>query len=58
MNKASEYLKSAESIEALEIGQLVDLVINDAIEAGSSDIHIEPWDASLIVRVRLNCVLQ
>ena len=58
MNKASEYLKSSGSIETLEIGNLVDLVISDAIEAGSSDIHIEPWDASLTVRIRLNGVLQ
>ena len=58
MNKASEYLKSSGSIETLEIGNLVDLVISDAIEAGASDIHIEPWDASLVVRVRLNGVLQ
>jgi general secretion pathway protein E len=58
MNKASEYLKSADSVESLEITHLVDLMIGDAIESGASDIHIEPWDASLVVRIRLNGVLQ
>ena len=58
MNKASEYLQSADSVESLEITHLVDLMISDAIESGASDIHIEPWDASLVVRVRLNGVLQ
>jgi len=58
MNKASEYLQSADSVESLEITHLVDLMISDAIESGASDIHIEPWDASLVVRIRLNGVLQ
>lgn len=58
MNKASQYLQSADSVDSLEITHLVDLMINDAIESGASDIHIEPWDASLVVRIRLNGVLQ
>ena len=58
MNKATQYLHSADSVESLEIAHLVDLMISDAIESGASDIHIEPWDASLVVRIRLNGVLQ
>src|SRR3984957_21118175 len=29
----------------------------DAIKAGASDIHIEPWESTLAVRLRLNGVL-
>ncbi len=58
MNRATEYLKSLDHPEQAEMGPLVDRVIQDAIDAGSSDIHIEPWDSSLVVRIRLNGVLQ
>src|SRR5882757_9342313 len=29
----------------------------DSIHAGASDIHIEPWENTLVVRLRLNGVL-
>src|SRR5947207_1310810 len=29
----------------------------DAIQASASDIHIEPWESTLVVRIRLNGVL-
>lgn len=41
-----------------DIADLVDALAIDAIAAGSSDIHIEPWDKSLVVRFRLNGVLK
>ncbi len=37
--------------------RLVDCVIIDAVRAGASDIHIEPWESSVAVRVRLSGVL-
>ncbi|MDG1890287.1 MAG: GspE/PulE family protein [Verrucomicrobiota bacterium] len=58
MNQSSNYLRSLDSIETVEMARLVDLIISDAIEAGASDIHAEPWEDSLLVRIRLNGVLQ
>ena len=58
MNRAIQYLDSLSNPADAEIAQLVDIMIQDAIDAGSSDIHLEPWDTSLAVRVRLNGVLK
>ena len=58
MNQSANYLRSLDSIETVEMARLVDLIISDAIEAGASDIHVEPWEDSLLVRIRLNGVLQ
>ena len=38
--------------------QLVNLIISEAIKAGSSDIHIEPYEKSLRLRYRIDGVLQ
>ena len=58
MNKTLEYLQSDFTAErGIEIGVLVNLLIQDAISAGASDIHIEPWENTLVVRIRLNGVL-
>ena len=58
MNRSIQYLDSLSNPADAEIAQLVDIMIQDAIDAGSSDIHLEPWDTSLAVRFRLNGVLQ
>jgi type II secretory ATPase GspE/PulE/Tfp pilus assembly ATPase PilB-like protein len=58
MNKTLEYLQSDATAErGIEIGVLVNLLIQDAIVAGASDIHIEPWENTLVARIRLNGVL-
>ncbi|MEW6304350.1 MAG: GspE/PulE family protein [Verrucomicrobiota bacterium] len=57
MNQTTRYLQSLPSTTAVEIGTLVNYVIMDAIQSGASDIHIEPWDSTLVVRVRLSGVL-
>jgi type II secretory ATPase GspE/PulE/Tfp pilus assembly ATPase PilB-like protein len=58
MSKALEYLQSDFTAErGIEIGMLVDLLIRDAIDAGASDIHLEPWESTIAVRVRLSGVL-
>lgn len=44
--------------QPIEIGTLVNYILLDAIEAGSSDIHIEPWESTLVVRIRVNGVLR
>jgi type II secretory ATPase GspE/PulE/Tfp pilus assembly ATPase PilB-like protein len=57
MNHTLHYLQSDLAEHNIEIGLLVNFLLLDAIEAGASDIHIEPWEDTLVVRVRLNGVL-
>ncbi|MBA4149207.1 MAG: type II/IV secretion system protein [Verrucomicrobia bacterium] len=54
MSETVRYLQSAETMET---GVLVKCIVRDAVQAGASDIHIEPWDTTLVVRIRLNGVL-
>ncbi len=58
MSRTREIIAHSTSSDETDLAQLVDAIILDAIEAGSSDIHIEPWDASLVIRFRLNGVLK
>src|SRR5688572_6456773 len=58
MNQTINYLQSDYTAEkGIEIGVLVNHVLADAIHAGASDVHIEPWENSLVVRIRLSGVL-
>ncbi len=57
MNHTIQYLQSESAENAIEIGVLVNCLLLDAINAGASDIHIEPWESTLVVRVRLSGVL-
>lgn len=57
MNQTTRYLESASNYENLEIGALVNYLILDSVKAGASDIHIEPWESTLVVRIRLIGVL-
>src|SRR2546425_3126192 len=58
MNQTVNYLQSDHTAEkAIEIGVLVNHLLADAIHAGASDVHIEPWENTLVVRVRLSGVL-
>src|SRR5258706_11518145 len=59
-NKMSEtirYLQSESAEGGPEIGVLCKYLVIDAVKAGASDIHIEPWENTLVVRLRLNGVL-
>jgi general secretion pathway protein E len=57
-NHTMEYLQSDATAEVgIEMGVLVNCILLDAINAKASDIHIEPWESTLAVRVRLNGVL-
>src|SRR5437868_732178 len=40
-----------------DISTLVGCLVLDAVDSGASDIHIEPWESSIAVRIRLNGVL-
>ncbi|HWN95703.1 MAG TPA: GspE/PulE family protein [Methylomirabilota bacterium] len=57
MSQTIAYLQSDSAERGIEIGLLVNYLLYDAIKAGSSDIHIEPWESTLVVRIRLNGVL-
>ncbi|MGY8655877.1 MAG: GspE/PulE family protein [Verrucomicrobiia bacterium] len=52
-NETTAYVNSA-PIAELEIGTLCNYILLDSIRAGSSDIHIEPFDSTLVVRIRVN----
>ena len=57
MSETIRYLQSESAENGVEIGVLVKYLLIDAIRAGASDIHIEPWESTLAVRIRLNGVL-
>src|SRR5436853_3901738 len=57
MSQTIEYLQSDSAEGGIEIGLLVNYLIYDSIKAGASDIHIEPWENTLVVRIRLSGVL-
>src|SRR6266581_1235234 len=57
MNHTLQYLQSDSAEQGIEIGHLVNCILLDSIGAGASDIHIEPWESTLVVRIRLNGVL-
>jgi len=57
VNHTIQYLQSDSAEQGIEIGHLVNCILLDSISAGASDIHIEPWESTLVVRIRLNGVL-
>lgn len=57
MNQTTRYLQSVQNYQNIEIGALVNYLVLDAVKAGASDIHIEPWESTLVVRIRLIGVL-
>jgi general secretion pathway protein E len=57
MNQTTRYLQSVGNYQDVEIGALVNYIVMDSVKAGASDIHIEPWESTLVVRIRLIGVL-
>jgi len=57
VSETLRYLQSESAETGVEIGTLVKYLLMDAVKAGASDIHIEPWESTLAVRIRLNGVL-
>src|SRR2546423_6857929 len=57
MSQTIAYLQSDSAEGGIEIGLLVNYLLYDSIKAGASDIHIEPWENTLVVRLRLIGVL-
>jgi type II secretory ATPase GspE/PulE/Tfp pilus assembly ATPase PilB-like protein len=57
VSQTIDYLQSESAESGIEIGLLVNYLLYDSIKAGASDIHIEPWESTLVVRLRLSGVL-
>ena len=57
MSLTARYLQSISDDANIETGTLVNYLLIDSVKAGASDIHIEPWESTLVVRIRLNGVL-
>ena len=57
MNHTVEYLQSDAAEAEIEIEVLVENLLRDAVESGASDLHVEPWENTVAVRLRLNGVL-
>jgi general secretion pathway protein E len=57
VSETLRYLQSESAETSIEIGTLVKYILLDAVNAGASDVHIEPWESTLAVRIRLNGVL-
>lgn len=58
MNETTRYLQSLSDDREIEVAVLVNYLIIDAVKLNASDIHIEPWESTIVVRVRLGGVLQ
>lgn len=58
MSATEQYLEvQAASGEEVDVPLMVNYIIQDSLERGASDIHIEPWEDMTGVRVRVNGVL-
>jgi type II secretory ATPase GspE/PulE/Tfp pilus assembly ATPase PilB-like protein len=57
VSHTTQYLQSAEAERGIEISTLVNRILLDAISARASDVHLEPWENTLAVRLRLDGVL-
>ena len=57
MSYTENYLRSESAAQGVEVIVLVNCLVQDAIHLGASDLHIEPWERSIVVRARANGVL-
>jgi type IV pilus assembly protein PilB len=57
MNYTQQYLESEMAAAGFEVSTLVNCMVQDAIQARASDLHVEPWENSIVVRARINGVL-
>src|SRR5258708_14439826 len=57
MSYTLQYLQSEMAAQNLEAIVLVNCLVQDAIRLAASDLHIEPWEESIVVRARVNGVL-
>ena len=57
MSYTMQYLQSEMAAQGLEVSVLVNCLVQDGIQLGASDLHIEAWETSIAVRARVNGVL-
>src|SRR5450759_4764135 len=57
MSYTDQYLQSESATQGLEVSVLVNCLVQDAIQLGASDLHLEPWETAIAVRARVNGVL-
>ena len=57
MSYTVQYLQSELVAQGIEVSVLVNCLVQDAIQLGASDLHIEPWETAIAVRARVNGVL-
>jgi len=57
MSYTIQYLQSEVAARGIEVIVLVNCLVQDAIQLGASDLHIEPWEDAIAVRARVNGVL-
>lgn len=50
---AAQYLGAAGSPDRIAADELMNCLLSDAIRLHASDIHIEPWETSIVVRMRI-----
>jgi len=55
--QTATYVKKAKRVERIDAVKLIDYILEDAIGAGASDVHIEPWEQSIVVRLRVQGML-
>jgi type IV pilus assembly protein PilB len=44
-------------IPAIEVRQLLDLLLRDAMQAGASDVHLDPFEDHILARFRIDGIL-
>ncbi len=58
MDLTSTYIRAVKSLEQIDIAVLVNNIILDAVQQKASDIHIEPWESSVPIRLRTSGILR
>jgi len=58
MDLTSTYIRAVKSLEQIDIAVLVNNIILDAIQQKASDIHIEPWESTVPIRLRTSGILR
>ncbi len=58
MDLTSSYIRAVKSLDQIDIAVLVNNIILDAVHDKASDIHIEPWESTLPIRLRISGILR
>ena len=58
MDLTSSYIRAVKSLDQIDIAVLVNNIILDAVHDKASDIHIEPWESTLPIRLRISGTLR